>query len=149
MSDPFELSRFVQAQKRDYAIALHELLNGKKKTHWMWYIFPQIDGLGKSDRAVRYAITSRREAKAYMHHSVLRDRLLQCASALLRVKGRTASEIMGFPDDMKLRSSMTLFAAVSPEGSVFHRVLDAYYNGEQDPKTLEILAEDRSQVGNT
>lgn len=137
--DPYDLDRFVQAQTGDYAQALAEITSGRKRSHWMWYIFPQVDGLGRSAIATRYAITSVAEATAYLRHPVLGPRLRECAEAALGVEGRSAHEIFGSPDDMKLRSCATLFACVSPEGSVFHRVLDQYFQGTPDRKTLGLL----------
>lgn len=137
--DPHDLNRFVQAQAGDYERALAEIRNGRKRSHWMWYIFPQFDGLGFSPTSKRYAIKSVAEAKAYLAHPVLGPRLRECAEAVLGVEGRSAFEIFGSPDDMKLRSCATLFASVSPAGSVFHRLLDKYYQGEKDSQTLHLL----------
>jgi uncharacterized protein (DUF1810 family) len=137
--DPFELSRFVRAQADDYDEALSEIRSGRKRSHWMWYIFPQYEGLGFSATSQRYAIKSLAEAEAYLRHPVLGPRLMECAEATLRVEGRSAYEIFGSPDDMKLRSCATLFARVSPAGSVFHRLLDRYFQGEPDGKTLRLL----------
>ena len=139
--DPFDLRRFETAQADNYASALHELQAGEKETHWMWYIFPQIAGLGTSAMARKYAIASRAEAEAYLAHPMLAVRLSQCAEALLSVREKTAYQVLGSPDDLKLKSSMTLFAACSDEASVFHRVLDYYYGGQRDEKTLALLAE--------
>ena len=122
-ADPYNLSRFVQAQERDYAQALAEIKSGRKRSHWIWYVYPQFDGLGFSSNSRFYAIKSVEEAKAFLNHPVLGPRLVECAEAALGVEGRTAREIFGSPDDMKLRSCATLFASVSPEGSVFHRLL--------------------------
>ncbi len=133
--DPFDLNRFVEAQEVDFASALAEIKTGRKRTHWMWYIFPQIDGLGFSSTAKRYAIKNTDEARAYLSHQVLGRRLLECAEAALAVNGRTAFEIFGSPDDLKLRSSATLFAFVSPPGSVFARIIEKYYHGARDDKT--------------
>ena len=127
--DPHDLDRFVQAQEGDHARALAEVRAGRKRSHWMWYIFPQLDGLGSSATARRYAIKNLAEARAYLGHPVLGPRLVECAEAALGVEGRSAFEIFGSPDDMKLRSCATLFACVSPAGSVFHRLLDRYYQG--------------------
>jgi uncharacterized protein (DUF1810 family) len=138
-ADPHDLSRFVQAQEGDYERALAEITSGRKRSHWMWYIFPQLDGLGSSPTARQYAIKSRAEAGAYLNHPVLGPRLIACAEAALGVEGRSALEIFGFPDDMKLRSCVTLFAQVSPAGSVFHRLLDKYFRGLPDDKTLRLL----------
>jgi uncharacterized protein (DUF1810 family) len=139
VGDPYNLNRFVQAQEDDYAQALSEIRNGRKQSHWIWYIFPQFDGLGYSSISKRYSIKSLAEAKAYLSHPVLGPRLMECAEAALRVDGRSAFEIFGSPDDLKLRSCATLFACVSPEGSVFHRLLDKYYQGKRDGKTHALL----------
>jgi uncharacterized protein (DUF1810 family) len=138
-SDPYNLNRFVQAQAADYERALSELRGGRKRSHWMWYIFPQFDGLGFSPTSRRYAIKSIAEADAYLGHPVLGPRLLECAEAVLRVEDRSAFEILGSPDDVKLRSCATLFAHVSTPGSVFDRLLDKYYEGQHDSKTLQLL----------
>jgi uncharacterized protein (DUF1810 family) len=137
--DPFDLSRFVQAQEDDYDQALSEIRSGRKRSHWMWYIFPQYAGLGFSATSQWYAIKSLAEAEAYLRHPVLGPRLTECAEAALRTEGRSAFEIFGSPDDMKLRSCATLFAQVSPAGSVFHLMLDKYFRGEPDGKTLRLL----------
>jgi uncharacterized protein (DUF1810 family) len=137
--DPYDLDRFVQAQENDYMQALSEIGSGRKRTHWMWYIFPQIDGLGFSPIAKHYSIKSLAEAKAYLAHPILGPRLLECTEAAVRVEGRSASEIFGSPDDLKLRSCATLFACVSPRGSVFDRLLEKYYRGGRDGKTLRLL----------
>lgn len=138
--DPYDLSRFVEAQVDDYSTALCELRGGAKRSHWIWYIFPQVAGLGYSSMAQRYAIQSLGEARAYLAHEVLGRRLTACAEALLSVQGRSAEQIMGYPDVLKLHSSITLFAEVSPPGSVFERVLEVYYRGVKDPKTIEYTA---------
>ena len=143
--DPYNLSRFVEAQEDDYEQALSEVRGGRKRSHWMWYIFPQFAGLGLSSISQRYAIKSRAEAEAYLRHPILGPRLQEIAEASLRVEGRSVREIFGSPDDLKLRSCATLFAAVSPEGSVFHRLLDKYFQGGPDTKTLELL-EDTPQA---
>jgi uncharacterized protein (DUF1810 family) len=137
--DPYDLNRFVRAQEHDYERALSEIKSGRKRTHWMWYIFPQIDGLGFSSTAKHYAIKSLTEAKAYLEHPTLGPRLLACAEAVVRIEDRSATEIFGTPDDMKLRSCATLFARVAPRDSVFERLLTKYYRGERDGKTLQIL----------
>jgi len=138
-NDTFDLSRFTNAQENIYDSVLAELRNGRKRTHWMWYIFPQVDGLGHSATAKHYAIKSPEEARQYLNYPVLGQRLLECAEAVFAVEGRSASEIFGYPDNLKLKSSMTLFAYVAAPGSVFSRVLDKYFNGEQDALTLQIL----------
>jgi uncharacterized protein (DUF1810 family) len=137
--DPYELNRFVQAQEGDYEQALREICNARKQSHWMWYIFPQFDGLGFSPTSKRYAIKSRAEAEAYLHHPLLGPRLVECAKAAIAVQGRSAYEVFGSPDEMKLKSCATLFACVSPAGSVFHQLLDKYYQGERDSATLRLL----------
>jgi uncharacterized protein (DUF1810 family) len=146
--DPFPLSRFTEAQNSIYDTVLAELGNGEKRTHWMWFIFPQIDGLGHSPAAKYYAIKSIEEARQYLKHPVLGKRLVQCAEAVLAVEGRSASEIFGYPDDMKLKSSMTLFALVAEPQSIFSRVLAKYFRGERDVKTLS-LAEETGKRRNT
>jgi uncharacterized protein (DUF1810 family) len=146
LDDPYHLTRFVRAQRDGFQQSLGEIKSGKKCTHWMWYIFPQIDGLAFSATSKHYAIKSIEEAKAYLDHPVLGPRLRECAEAVLHVEGRSATEIFGSPDDMKLRSCATLFACVSPPGSVFERLLDKYYRGERDQKTLQLLGID-SEAG--
>ena len=137
--DPYNLNRFVHAQEDNYEQALAEMRSGKKRTHWMWYIFPQLDGLAFSATSKHYSIKSIEEAKAYLDHPLLGPRLLECAEAVLHIEGRAAIEIFGSPDDMKLRSCATLFAYVLSPGSVFDRVLEKYYRGERDEKTLQLL----------
>jgi uncharacterized protein (DUF1810 family) len=137
--DPYDLNRFVQAQKANYEQALSEIKSGRKVSHWMWYIFPQFEGLGFSAISKEYSIKSVAEAEAYLRHPVLGPRLTECAEAALSVRGRSAYDIFGSPDDIKLRSCATLFACVSPAGSVFDRLLDQYFRGERDPKTLRLL----------
>jgi uncharacterized protein (DUF1810 family) len=137
--DTYDLNRFIQAQQHNHEQALAEIRYGQKVSHWMWYIFPQLEGLGSSPTARRYSIKSLAEAEAYMNHPVLGPRLKQCAEAALAVEGRSACAIFGSPDDLKLRSSATLFALVSPAESVFHRLLDKYFQGAPDLKTLALL----------
>lgn len=137
--DPFDLDRFVQAQADDYERAVAEIAAGRKVSHWMWYIFPQLAGLGTSHLAQRYAVRSLDEARAYLAHPLLGPRLIACAEAAIGVEGRTANDIFGFPDDLKLRSSATLFALVTPPGSAFERVLAKFYRGERDERTLALL----------
>ena len=137
--DPYDLGRFVEAQAADFENSLNEIKGGRKRSHWMWYVFPQFDGLGLSPMSRRYSIKSVAEAEAYLRHPVLGPRLLESAEAALAVKGRSASEIFGSPDDMKLRSSATLFAHVSPAGSAFHRLIDKYFHGKPDPATLGLV----------
>ncbi len=137
--DPHDLGRFVQAQEDCYAQALAEIRSGRKRSHWMWYVFPQFDGLGYSSASRRYSIKSAAEAEAYLRHPTVGPRLLECCEAALGVEGRSALEIFGSPDEMKLRSCATLFACVSPAGSVFDRLLDKYFQGRRDDRTLRLM----------
>ena len=138
--DPFDLNRFTKAQERIYGTVLAELRSGMKQSHWIWFIFPQIDGLGHSPTSKHYAIKSIEEARQYLKHPILGARLVECAETVMAVKGRSASQIFGYPDDMKLKSSMTLFAAVAENpNSVFASVLEKYFHGEQDDRTLQLL----------
>lgn len=136
--DPHELQRFVDAQRGVVDAAVAEIRGGRKRTHWMWFVFPQIAGLGSSGMAQRYAIRDLDEARAYLDHELLGPRLILAAEAALAAEG-DARSIFGSPDDVKLRSSMTLFAQVAPPGSVFHRVLDRFFGGVPDPATLQRL----------
>jgi uncharacterized protein (DUF1810 family) len=137
--DPYDLARFVSAQAYNYEQALSEIRNGRKRSHWMWYVFPQLHGLGSSPTSRRYAIKSAAEAEAYLRHPVLGPRLVECCEAAAGIEGRSALDVFGAPDDMKLRSCATLFATVSAPGSVFERVLDRYFGGERDARTLRLL----------
>jgi uncharacterized protein (DUF1810 family) len=138
--DPYNLARFLDAQARDYDRALTEIRSGRKESHWMWYIFPQFFGLGHSATSEFYAIRSLAEARAYLDHPELGPRLVECADAVLAVSGRSAREIFGFPDDLKLHSCMTLFAAAAAKGrSVFHQVIEKYYEGYSDDTTLRLI----------
>ena len=139
MADLFNLERFVDAQAAVYRQARRELEAGRKESHWMWFVFPQIAGLGQSASAIRFSIASLDEAKAYLAHPVLGPRLRECARLALDVEGKTAREIFGSVDEMKFRSSMTLFARASPEDGVFERCLDKYFAGEPDPMTLATI----------
>ena len=134
-----DLQRFTKAQKEDFNLALEEIRRGRKRSHWMWYIFPQIAGLGMSSTAQYYAITDLQEAKKYMADNVLGGRLLEISGALLDLETDDAHEVFGYPDDMKLRSSMTLFEAAAPEQEVFRKVLDKYFGGKRDERTLQLL----------
>ena len=134
----YDLSRFVTAPERSYAAALSEIKNGRKRTHWMWYIFPQLDGLGRSSTAQYYAISNLQEAKEYYAHPVLGPRLVEITEALLTLDSDDATAVMGYPDDLKLHSSMTLFAVASGN-PVFSKVLEKYYGGSQDRLTLRLL----------
>ncbi len=139
VKDPYGLSRFVEAQDPVYHRALSELRRGRKQSHWMWFVFPQLQGLGHSEMAAHYGISSREEARAYLNHPVLGPRLRECTSLVNLVERRTASEIFGYPDDLKFRSSMTLFAAAAPEEQVFVQALEKYFDGQGDPVTLQRL----------
>ncbi len=139
--DPWNLQRFVQMQDYDYEQALGEIRRGHKQSHWIWYIFPQIEGLGRSSIAQEYSISCLEEAKAYMEHPVLREHLLEISQALLELPSSDPFSVMGPIDDMKLKSSMTLFEAAAPEEPVFGRVLDKFYGGARDQRTLAILRE--------
>jgi uncharacterized protein (DUF1810 family) len=139
LSDPHELQRFVNAQRDTYAEALAELRIGRKHGHWMWFVFPQVAGLSHSTIGARYAIASRDEAVAYLAHPVLGARLRECAEAVLGVTGKTAHDIFSYPDDLKLRSSMTLFARLAEPDGPFRRVLERYFEGAEDPATLAVL----------
>lgn len=139
MNDPYDLQRFIDAQASTHERALAELKSGRKQSHWMWFMFPQLTGLGHSDMARRYGISGRDEAIAYLQHPLLGKRLADCCEALLKWDERSATHIMGSPDDMKLRSSMTLFAAVAPDTPVFQQVLDAFFDGKPDAVTLSKL----------
>jgi len=139
--DKFDLARFVSAQSHSYEQALKEVSNGKKQSHWMWYIFPQIRGLGRSSTSQRYGIASANEAHAYLEHELLGPRLIAICEATLSIEGRSATDIFGRPDDMKLRSCVTLFAFVSDTNSIFHRVLDKYFDGKSDKRTERLLEE--------
>ena len=134
----YTLNRFLTAQERSYDAALAEIKAGRKRTHWMWYIFPQIAGLGMSSTAQYYSIQDRLEAKEYMEHPVLGARLLEISRALLTLENSDATAVMGYPDDLKLRSCMTLFAQVSDD-PVFEAVLDKFFGGRPDSRTLALL----------
>ena len=138
MTDPFNLDRFVKAQALVYADVVSELTQGRKRSHWMWFIFPQIAGLGFSDMARRFAISSRDEAAAYLAHDVLGSRLIECVELVLAVDGKTINEILGSPDDLKFCSSMTLFKRVS-DNPLFERALRKFYGGEEDARTVDVL----------
>jgi uncharacterized protein (DUF1810 family) len=138
-SDPFDLQRFVDAQERVYPTVLDELRGGRKRSHWIWFIFPQVAGLGSSPTAARYAISSLDEARAYLRHELLGPRLHECTQLVNAVHGRSIAEIFGSPDDLKVRSSMTLFARATDHNQDFVQLLERYYDGGEDPLTLEKL----------
>jgi uncharacterized protein (DUF1810 family) len=139
MSDPYELQRFVDAQSPIYERVLSELRGGRKKSHWMWFVFPQIEGLGRSELSVKFAISGRREAKAYLDHATLGPRLRECTTLVLKADAKPIERIFGSPDDMKFQSCMTLFDAVAP-GTVFGEALEAFFAGRRDQLTLDALA---------
>ena len=140
LQDRLDLNRFVKAQEGTLETALAEIRSGRKRSHWMWYVFPQIVGLGSSTMSQRYAIRSAAEAQAYLAHPLLGPRLIECFEATLGAEGPSAHDIFGSPDDLKLRSCATLFAHVSPPGSVFARVLEKYFDGERDSWTMAAMA---------
>jgi uncharacterized protein (DUF1810 family) len=142
-----DLERFVEAQSGVYEQALSEIRAGSKRSHWMWFIFPQLKGLGSSSTADYFGIASAAEADAYLRHPMLGTRLRECCDATLAITGRSATEIFGSPDDSKLRSCATLFAHCSPAGSVFERVLDVYFHGEPDARTIALLDEQDRRDG--
>ena len=135
----FDLDRFKKAQKEDYPYALQEIKTGRKRSHWIWYIFPQLKGLGFSSMSEYYGIDGRAEAQAYIADSVLRARLVEISQALLALESNNPTQVMGYPDDLKLKSSMTLFAEVAPDIPVFEQVLQKFFSGEKDSRTLKLL----------
>jgi uncharacterized protein (DUF1810 family) len=141
MEDPYRLRRFVDAQNANgtYQEVISELRSGRKSSHWMWYVFPQVKGLGQSSMANHYGIASLAEAQAYLRHPVLGPRLIECAQLLLAIDGKGATDIFGSLDAMKLRSSMTLFSRADPQQAVFRQVLDRYFQGSEDPETIRRL----------
>lgn len=139
MDDPHDLQRFVEAQNPVYAQVCTELAAGAKASHWMWFVFPQLKELGRSATARHFGIASRAEAQAYWRHAVLGARLKQCSALMLAARGKSALQILGPPDDLKFRSSMTLFAQVATDEPLFRRALDRYFDGEPDERTLELL----------
>jgi uncharacterized protein (DUF1810 family) len=139
MSTINNLDRFIEAQEGSYNRALSEIKNGRKQSHWMWYIFPQIQGLGFSETSMFYAIRDINEAEEFLKHSVLGSRLIEICNELLRLQGDDPNKILGSPDDVKLQSSMTLFASLDNTNPVFQQVLDKFNNGAKDQKTLRII----------
>ena len=142
--ETYDLSRFRKAQEGDYCIALEEIKNGRKRSHWMWYIFPQLKGLGHSWISDYYGLDGIGEAKAFLDDPLLKSHLLEISSVLLNLEDNDARHVMGYPDDLKLRSCMTLFATADPDESVFQEVLDKFYAGEPDPITLRLLVKEKS-----
>ena len=145
MEKNHSLNRFIEAQQTQYPIALAEIKQGKKRSHWMWYIFPQIEGLGFSETSKFYALKDMEEAEAFLKHPVLGSRLIGICNELLRQGEKNATIIFGSPDDLKLKSSMTLFSLIPNADPVFQLVLNKYFNGEQDKKTISILDGQRSK----
>ena len=141
MSDTFDLHRFVEAQLPVFDRALHELQAGRKTTHWIWFVFPQLRGLGRSDMAERFGLSGAAEAQEYLQHPVLGPRLLESVTTLLQHRDKSALDILGHPDDLKLRSCLTLFAVVMPQEGVFQQALEQFFDGEADAKTLLLLGE--------
>lgn len=139
MNDTFDLNRFIDAQRAVYPDVLEELRSGRKRSHWMWFIFPQLAGLGHSETARFYAISGAAEATAYLNNPLLGARLLECTRTVLEHSGQSARAMFGTPDDMKLRSCMTLFASVAPEQAFFQQVLERFFEGESDAKTIALL----------
>jgi len=140
-SDPFDLRRFVEAQAPVYRSVVDELRGGRKRSHWMWFVFPQLRGLGSSPMAAQYGIASLEEARAYLRHDVLGPRLRECTQLVNQVQDRSIAQIFGSPDDLKLRSSMTLFGRATEDNQDFVALLDRYYGGEQDRLTLARLTD--------
>jgi len=138
-NDPYDLQRFVDAQSRCFDRVCRELSEGHKQTHWMWFIFPQLKGLGHSAMALRYAISSRQEAEAYLSNPILGSRLRHCTQLVMVVEGRSIEEIFEVPDDLKFRSSMTLFANTAGEDQIFQEALRKYFAGKPDPLTIDLL----------
>jgi len=135
MNDPFDLERFVNAQAPVYDAVCAELRAGEKRGHWMWFIFPQLRGLGSSAMADKFGISSREEAAAYLNHPVLGARLRECTALVNAVEGRSIGQVFGYPDDLKFRSSMTLFRMVAEDNRIFHYAVEKYFDGEADPNT--------------
>jgi len=144
--DPFDLQRFMKAQDPVFEQVRTELRQGQKQSHWMWFIFPQLKGLGNSPTAVEFAISSLQEATAYSHHPILGPRLRECTQLVNLVRGHSISEIFGYPDELKFRSSMTLFARATSANAVFSEALEKYFSGEPDPLTIGLLAGPRGSV---
>lgn len=138
MNDPLDLERFVEAQAPVYDNVCAELRNGRKQGHWMWFIFPQLRGLGSSPTAAKFGISSRQEAEAYLNHAILGPRLRECTRLVNLIEGRSIEQIFGYPDDLKFRSSMTLFRSTAEDDRIFNYALEKYFEGEPDPLTLKL-----------
>ncbi|NOQ80755.1 MAG: DUF1810 family protein [Gammaproteobacteria bacterium] len=139
MTDNFNLERFIEAQHQMYDDVINELKNGQKRSHWMWFIFPQVKGLGNSAIAQKYAINSEGEAYAYLSHPILGKRLRECTKLVVDLTGKTANKIFGYPDVLKFKSSMTLFKHVATDAELFQKAIDKYFNGTEDQLTIDIL----------
>ena len=139
MPDKYNLNRFVERQKEDFPTALKEIQNGRKASHWMWWIFPQLKGLGYSYTSMEYGIANLEEAKAYLQNSYLRENMITICNALLQLETGDARRVMGYPDDLKLRSSMTLFSMAEPDNPIFSEVLKKYFNGKNDSRTIQMI----------
>ena len=137
--DQYNLSRFIEAQETTYEVAMLELARGRKDSHWIWYVFPQIEGLGKSDTAKLYSIKSLEEGRVYLEHPVLGPRLVEACEILLNLKNASMNKVMGFPDDLKLLSSMTLFENISSENSIFAKIIEVYFDNNRDENSLRII----------
>lgn len=137
--DQYNLSRFIEAQETTYEVAMLELARGRKDSHWIWYVFPQIEGLGKSDTAKLYSIKSLEEGRVYLEHPVLGPRLVEACEILLSLKDASMNKVMGFPDDLKLLSSMTLFENISSENSIFSKIIEVYFDNNRDENSLRII----------
>lgn len=137
--DQYNLSRFIEAQETTYEVAMLELARGRKDSHWIWYVFPQIEGLGKSDTAKLYSIKSLEEGRVYLEHPVLGPRLVEACEILLNLKNASMNKVMGFPDDLKLLSSMTLFENISGENSIFTKIIKVYFDNNRDENSLRII----------
>jgi uncharacterized protein (DUF1810 family) len=138
--NPHDLQRYVDAQENVYETVVGELRNGRKRSHWIWFVFPQLRGLGSSPTAIHYGIASLDEARAYLAHEVLGPRLRECARLVAQIDGRSIEQIFGWPDDLKVRSSMTLFARATDDNADFLAVLEKFYGGEEDPVTMARLS---------
>ncbi len=147
MDDNYKLKRFIEAQHSVYETALNEIKNGRKASHWMWYIFPQIEGLGRTAISKEYAVNSKNEALAYLNHYILGARLIEISREFLKIENLTAEQILGFPDVFKLKSSMSLFASIQKEEPVFKKILDKFYNGKVCEKTLKFFGKITWQSG--
>lgn len=140
VGDPFHLQRFIDAQEPVFERVRAELSNGRKVSHWMWFVFPQLCGLGSSAMAEAFGISSREEAEAYLNHPLLGPRLRECTRLVNLIEGRSIQQIFGYPDDLKFRSSVTLFGNATPDNQVFKDALQKYFAGEPDPRTLELMS---------